>query len=242
LAKGELAKYITNCGGQMVINTQTDDAAQMYKECKCKKYWHAEVATVEDVVCTSRGSTFTLKIDGKQYPNVTTTLLGQHNISNILVGVTVARILGLSAEEIIAGIENLAPTTHRLALVPSKGGLIIIDDAYNGSVEGAKAAIDVLKNFDGQKVIITPGLVELGKEQFVSNFELGKLCATVCDYCIIDSAVNKEALFAGLEFGKFDTSKILFADNLSSAVNLLNGITKPGDVVLFENDLPDNYK
>ena len=117
----------------------------------------------------------------------------------------------------------------------------IIDDAYNSSVEGSKASLDVLSKFDGKKFVITPGLVELGKEQFNSNFEFGRDMAKVCDYVIIDSAINYDAISSGLIFAGFEEERIIQVGNLSQAVEMLGKLASPNDVVLFENDLPDNY-
>ena len=153
----------------------------------------------------------------------------------------VAFDLGVSPAQIKNAVARLTPPAHRLALVPSSNALTIIDDAYNGSVEGAKAALDVLAKFSGQKIVITPGLVELGKDEFNSNFELGRQMAAVATYVIIDGVVNYDALAGGLEFGGFDMTKVLRAGSLSQAVEVLNSVANPGDVVLFENDLPDNY-
>ena len=99
----------------------------------------------------------------------------------------------------------------------------------------------ILDLFETKKIVITPGLVELGKEEFNSNFEFGKQMAKVCDYVIINGVVNYEALSAGLEFGGFDKSKILRAGSIKQSIEVLGTIATSGDVVLFENDLPDNY-
>lgn len=244
-AKGELAEYITNRNGTMVFNTDTVLAEQMYNGCACKKVQvslnsrHQIYAT--DIQSSKNGSTFTLYIGKEKFKDVNTTLLGEHNISNILTAVGVAVELGLTGEQIVSGIAKLIPTAHRLALVPSTNALVVIDDAYNGSVEGTKSALNVLSKFDGTKVVITPGLVELGKEQFNSNFEFGRDMAKVADYVIITGVVNYDAISSGLQFCNFAENKIIRAGTLSQAVNMLPSITNPGDVVLFENDLPDNY-
>ncbi len=243
--KGELTDYITEHGGTMIFNTDSTLAKEMYLTATCKKQQVGIANTAdiyaEDIKCTSKGSVFTLVIDNKKYKNVTTVLLGEHNISNILVGVSVCKQLGVSDVKILEGISKLTATAHRLSLMPSTNALIVIDDAYNGSVEGANCALKVLSNFEGRKVVITPGLVELGSEQFNSNFEFGKNMSKVCDYVIICGIVNYEALSGGLEFGGMESNKILRAASLSQAVSILPSITNPGDVVLFENDLPDNY-
>lgn len=244
-AKGELVDYVASRNGMVIFNTDTALGKQMYEKASCKKVEVGLNVTkkvyASDIQSTKSGSVFTLHIGKKQYNNVSTTLLGEHNISNILTAVSVALELGLSAEQIVEGISKLVPTAHRLALVPSTNALVVIDDAYNGSVEGTKSALNVLSKFDGTKVVITPGLVELGKEQFNCNFEFGRDLAKVADYVIITGVINYEAIASGLEFSNFATNKIIRAGTLNQAVSMLASITNPGDVVLFENDLPDNY-
>ena len=243
--KGEIDEYIVNRRGTMVYNIDSLPAQEMFTKSKANKYAvginHKQDIFAEDLKCTSEGSEFTLHIKSKKYKAVKTSLLGEHNISNILIAVCVAKQFGLSDEQIIEGIKKLTPTAHRLAIIPSASALIVIDDAYNGSVEGTKSALNVLSKFEGKKVVITPGLVELGAEQFNSNFEFARSMAAVVDYVIITGVVNYDAISSGLEFAGFDVSKIIRAGNLNQAVSMLANITNPGDVVLFENDLPDNY-
>ncbi len=186
------------------------------------------------------GSSFDLVFKGEKV-NCKTILLGDHNISNILIASRVALDLGMSLKEISAGISKLVTIPHRLEIVRSSSTYTILDDAYNSSVEGSKASLDVLSKFDGQKFVITPGLVELGSEQFNSNFEFGRNLAAVCDYVIIDSTINYDAITAGMIFAGFDEKKIIQVGNLNQAVAMLGTLAKANDVVLFENDLPDNY-
>ena len=149
--------------------------------------------------------------------------------------------MGLSLKQVASGIEKLRTIPHRLEILKSSSTYTIIDDAYNSSVEGSKASLEVLSTFAGKKFVITPGLVELGDAQFNSNFEFGKDMAAVCDYVIIDSAINKDAIKAGLLFAGFDEEKIIQVATLSQAVEALNKYADFESVVLFENDLPDNY-
>ena len=243
--KAELAEALENNSGELFINCDSDGAKEIFKNAKCKKFKtvygeDGGEVYITNVKVNSKGSVFTIHMDGDAV-KCETILLGEHNISNILLAATVAKKMGLTASEIVEGIKKLVPTSHRLAIVPSSSSLIVIDDAYNGSVEGTKAALDVLKGFEGKKVVVTPGLVELGSEQFNSNFEFGKNMAKVADYVIINGITNYDALSSGLIFGGFDESHILRSGNIAQAVSLISKITDPGDVVLFENDLPDNY-
>lgn len=242
--KAELADYVANNNGFLVVNTTSDGAKKIYEQTTCKKVAigaEQNQICAKDILSTKKGSTFELVIGEKSLGKVETVLLGEHNIYNILVAVAVAKELKLSDKQIISGIKHVIPISHRLAIVPSNNALVVIDDAYNGSVEGTKSALDVLSKFDGKKVVITPGLVELGKEQFNANFEFGRDMAKVCDYVIITGILNYEPISTGLEFAGFDKSKIIRAGSLNQAVSMLASITNPGDVVLFENDLPDNY-
>lgn len=232
-------------GAKAYVNVDANLSQELFDGIKCDKNYttikHSEGRfCVENVAVCVNGSKFDLVVDGKRV-ECETALLGEHNISNILLSVAVAYDLGVSLEQIQSAISKLTPPAHRLAIVPSSNSLTIIDDAYNASVEGVAAALKVISKFDGQKIVITPGLIELGKEEFNANFEFGKQMAEVADFVIVDGVYNYEAISKGLEAGGFEMNNLLRAGSLSQAIEVLNTISKPGDVVLFENDLPDNY-
>lgn len=242
--KFELVEGITK-GGEVYFNVDGDGACELYEKTSIRKYCttiNSESGQffVSDVVVNERGNSFKLHL-GSEVVDCETSLLGKHNISNILLCASVAYNLGVSADSIKLAISKLVPSAHRLAIVPSTNALVVIDDAYNGSVEGARAALDAISNFKSKKIVVTPGLVELGKEEFNSNFELGREMAKVCDYVIIVGINNYDALSSGLEFGGFNPDNVLRAGSLGQAIDVLNTVARPGDVVLFENDLPDNY-
>lgn len=241
--KGELADYVTNNNDKLYINTDGKFACQLAKNyskgCLISSENKNKV-NISNVKTTKEGSTFEIELNG-EIRKCKTVLLGEHNISNILLAANVAYDLGLSLVEIVSGIEKLHSVSHRLEIIKSSTRYTIIDNSYNSSVQGAEASVKVLATFSGNKFVITPGLVELGKEQFNSNFEFGRTMAKVCDYVIIDSMINYDAISSGLIFGGFDESHILRAGSLSQAVQVLNTLAQPDDVVLFENDLPDNY-
>ena len=195
---------------------------------------------MSEIKTTKEGSTFVLSLNGEER-KCKTVLLGEHNISNILLACQVAVDLGLSLDELVSGISKIHSVPHRLDIIKTTSTYTIIDNSFNSSVQGSKASLDVLTKFDGRKFVITPGLVELGKEQFNANFEFGRMMAQVCDYVIIDSTINYEAINAGLIFAGFKKECILRAGSLSQAIQVLNTLAEANDVVLFENDLPDNY-
>ena len=168
-------------------------------------------------------------------------LLGKHSVKNICLAAALSYKIGLTKEEIAVGIGRIQSIGHRLELLPNNKNIVIIDDSYNGNVDGINAAMDVLDTFNGRKIVVTPGLVELGKIENVANYELGKTLAVHADVVIVIGKHNAEMLIKGLIDGGMDRENIKFEKSLTKGNALLNGIIKEGDVVLFENDLPDNY-
>jgi len=243
--KGELAKFISETKGKLFVNVDfkpAEELASLYSKTFKTSIFDKKDTDIyaKNIKVSKKGSTFELCF-GAESIECSTILLGQHNISNILLAARVALEMGLTLSEIATGISKLVTIAHRLEILKSTSTYTIIDDAYNSSVEGSKASLDVLSKFDGKKFVITPGLVELGKEQFNCNFEFGRDMAAVCDYVIIDSAINYDAISSGLIFAGFDEGHIIQVGNLSQAVQMLGKLAESTDVVLFENDLPDNY-
>jgi UDP-N-acetylmuramoyl-tripeptide--D-alanyl-D-alanine ligase len=196
----------------------------------------------EDIVVTEDGSTFTLRDNGGNSITCTTKLLGKHNIYNLLAGACAAKILGLSFDEIARGISRVEPIEHRLNLIKAQNGVIIIDDAFNSNPIGTKAALEVLGSFrNGKKIIITPGMIELGDMEESANREFGINIGKVCDYAILVGEKRTKPIYEGLMESNFKKDNIIVVNSLSDATLQLGRIAKPGDVVLFENDLPDNY-
>ena len=151
-----------------------------------------------------------------------------------------AKCLGLSDQQIIRGIKSLQPVPHRLELVKTATNLIL-DDSFNANIRGSKIALDVLGKLPGRKIVITPGLVELGEREYDENVVFGEQIAGVADFVIIVNKVNFEAIKQGLDNKKFKEENISQAETLEQAKILMKEILQPGDTVLFENDLPDNY-
>ena len=172
-------------------------------------------------------------------------LLGVGNLLNILASIAVADHLQVPANKQKNAIARLQPVEHRLSMKVANG-ITVLDDAYNSNPQGAKMALEVLKNFavgEGcKRIIITPGFVEMGARQAEANKELGITIAKSCDYAIVVNATNREAIKQGIDDGGLETERYYLADSLNQAHAHLAQILKAGDVVLYENDLPDNFK
>ncbi|MEA5060741.1 MAG: UDP-N-acetylmuramoyl-tripeptide--D-alanyl-D-alanine ligase [Candidatus Pelethousia sp.] len=167
-----------------------------------------------------------------------TKLLGRHNILNVAGAAALAHWLGLTEEQIAAGVAKLTPVEHRLQLL--EGPVTIIDDAFNANPVGAGEALEVLKSFPGRRIIITPGMVELGEEQETLNRAFGAHMAACADIAILVGP-NGPAMEDGLLSASFNQSCLIRVETLAQAMEKLPLYQEPGCTVLFENDLTDNF-
>lgn len=191
---------------------------------------------------SSKGSVFSLSIDGLGTIDCETKLLGEHNIHNILAAAAAAKVLGLSLVEIKQGIAKIESVEHRLQLIDPGTGVIVIDDAFNSNPDGVKAALEVLDSFtDNRKIIVTPGMVELGEIEEAENEKFGELIANVCNVAILIGRKRTLPIYNGIMKKGFSEDNLYVVDSLDQASKLLGTLTRAGDVVLFENDLPDTY-
>ncbi len=231
--------------GVVFLPIDNQYCSNLYSKEKKKKYSYSlnnKVADVyaKDIVLNENGSNF-IAVTPIGEISCTTKLLGEHNIENILGCIAIAIHMGLSKEQIEAGVRKIEPVPHRLQILNSGNGNIVIDDAFNSNPVGAKMALDVLSKFSGRKIVITPGMVELGSKEFEENKKFGKHMAKTVDIAILVGVKRSEPIVAGLREEKFDDQNIYIVANLDEATQKLAKISKLGDVVLFENDLPDNY-
>jgi UDP-N-acetylmuramoyl-tripeptide--D-alanyl-D-alanine ligase len=195
-----------------------------------------------DVTVSSKGSTFKLKDSQGIEKEFTTKLIGEHNVVNIAGAIAVAHTLGVSMDSLIVQVRRLEGVPHRLQLIKGNHALII-DDAYNSNPSGAKAALDTLNTFDGIKIVITPGMVELGSKQYECNKAFGTQIASICDYAVLVGPKQTKPIQDGLSEVGYPADKTYVAENLNDALAYVeklntNGVQK---IVLLENDLPDNY-
>ncbi len=195
----------------------------------------------EDVKVSPEGSSFLLCFkDGEKIP-CETRMLGEHNILNILTASAVAKHLHLTKDQIARGIAALQPVEHRLQLLRSQGGVTVIDDAFNTNPRSARKALDVLKAFPGRRIIVTPGMVELGAEEEKYNEEFGNYMADCVDVAVLVGKKHTAPIVKGLKEKGFPSENIHVVASLDEAIRLNQGMLQSGDVVMYENDLPDHY-
>ena len=170
-----------------------------------------------------------------------TKLIGRHNIVNITGAIAVADYLKVPMKKIAVKVREIQNVKHRLELLP-KGNITIIDDSYNANPISSKSAVDTLGEFKGIKIIVTPGLIELGKEQEKYNYEFGKYMADICDYIFLVGTDNYEAMLKGIKEKNYDEQKVFKVNLPQEAVSqIISWNLKEEVTVLLENDLPDNY-
>ena len=200
-------------------------------------YW------AENIILNEKGTTFDFCSKSGKNVRLSTKLLGTHNICNIVGASAIACEMNLNQNEISIGVKTLKPVPHRLEVKANPNGYIVIDDAYNSNPIGSKMALEVLNSFEGyKKLIITPGMIELGDKQELYNKQFGEYISNVCDFTILVGKNQTKPIQEGLKNKGYSNDKIYIASDLNDAIQKMDSIVK-GDkcVILFENDLTDDY-
>lgn len=199
--------------------------------------------SVDDIRYSPEGTTFSVVTPEGKKMEFSTELVGECNISNLLAAIIMSIKLGVSEEKIRTGVKRIRQVEHRLSIRRTAGGVTIIDDAFNSNPIGSKMALEVLGGFDtGKRICVTPGMIELGSRQEELNREFGENIGRNADVVIIVNEYNRHSIASGLEATGFDKNKIHFASSFNEAQKILAGLLEPGDVILYENDLPDSFK
>ena len=149
--------------------------------------------------------------------------------------------MGISIKDLQSAVKRVKPVEHRLE-IKKIGNFYQIDDAYNSNPIGAKGALDVLSAMDGYKVVVTPGMIELGKKEYELNKEFGKQISEVADLVILIGKKQTKPILDGLESMDYPSDKIKILNDVRESYSLINNLNKKKDVyALYENDLPDTY-
>lgn len=231
--------------GFAVINNDFDPIAEKKVELEglCRYSVRNENADfrASQIAYSPTGTSFT--ITGKDTSlDLHTKLVGECNVSNLIAAVIVAMHLGMPFEKIRRAVEAIEPVEHRLSIKRTAGGITILDDAFNSNPAGSSMALDVLRAMTGGKrIIITPGMIELGEKQHELNREFGKKISVSADIAIVVGQYNREAILAGIAAGE-GSPEVHEAATFADAQRLLQTFVANGDTILYENDLPDTFK
>jgi UDP-N-acetylmuramoyl-tripeptide--D-alanyl-D-alanine ligase len=256
-AKYELIESLPK-DGYAIFNVDNPETKTLYDKCPINKGSYSANTTHIEI---SSENTFFDLFDQK----VRTTLLGKHNVLNILATVAVAKFLGMENQEIVKRIPLLAPAPHRLEVIRGEHQSLIVDDAFSSNIEGYKAAFSLIREYKNYpKILVTPGLVELGKNQEQENYKMALDAADTFDFAVVVNRINRTPLVEGLvtrgwihynpekengsrwatAFRGVSKDKIIFvADDLNIATkDIFPKITRTASLILLENDLPDIYR
>lgn len=213
----------------------------------CKKIWvgirnkNVDVSA-DPIQCSKDGSRFDCHFRGiEESYSFETRLLGNHNIYNLLSAIALAKELGMSMDEIKMGVRKVKPIEHRLE-IKKVSNFYMIDDAYNSNPVGAEMAVDVLAMMPGTKVVVTPGMIELGEKEKEANETFGTQIAKVADYVILIGEKQTKPIYEGLMKSGFDSKKIYILSDVKESFPLVSRLKEEKEVyALYENDLPDSY-
>lgn len=243
-AKSELTKSLPD-DGLAVFNLDSQPCAELYLKTKINKIGYSGIEIPYGVETDIQAEILKSSPESSEFKvkqgNYIINLPADHNVSNALAAIAVGIYLGLNEDEIRQGLLKVSPPEHRLQLIHGPENSLIIDDAYSSNPEGARSAIKMVAKFQNYpKIIVTPGMVELGKQQFEENRSLGKMIAENFDAAVIVNKTNRTALLQGINETR--NCKLFIADSLDQATKeIIPQLVKPNSLILFENDLPDIY-
>jgi UDP-N-acetylmuramoyl-tripeptide--D-alanyl-D-alanine ligase len=194
-----------------------------------------------DLTVSTRGTRFRVLTDRGETASFETRLLGRFNLSNILAALAAGRECGVPLPAMREAVAGLLPAPNRLE-IREEGGIVKILDVANANPRGAQMALEVLSQFTGgSRILITPGMVELGPIEAEENRRFGQAAASVCDYVVLVGPEQTRPIREGLALRGFPADRILTARHAHEVADRLGGIVRPGDILLFENRLPDTY-
>jgi UDP-N-acetylmuramoyl-tripeptide--D-alanyl-D-alanine ligase len=194
-----------------------------------------------DIRYNPEGTQFIAKQNG-QVGTFKIKLLGAHNVQNMLLAIAAASCFDLRFKTMVLAAQRIEPVEHRLELKKA-GSLYVIDDAFNSNPVGAKNAVEILAQFNsGRRIIITPGMIELGELQEEKNMEFGQQIGHAgLDLVILVGEKQTKAIREGIRQTELPGDRIRVAPNLFEANEIMQRFAAAGDVVLYENDLPDSF-
>lgn len=242
--KFELADHVSPLG-KIYLNIDNEfirKKAPEYKNAVTYGVYEGADYHGSDIKVSDKGTEFTVTAPSGESCRFTTKLLGEHSVQNLLGAIAYAHGTGIPLEKLIIPVKRIAAVPHRLQLLDKGGGVTYIDDAYNSNPSGCRAALNVLGLFDACRILVTPGMVELGAKQEELNFEFGQEAAAACDYIVLVGKNQTVPIYNGIKSAGYDMEKVYVADTLGEALAKVQAYqTDKKKIVLLENDLPDNY-
>jgi UDP-N-acetylmuramoyl-tripeptide--D-alanyl-D-alanine ligase len=245
--KGKLVEY-TQEDGPKILNADDERVNEMAERApgpvwRISAEGHPDAdVSAHNVRYDTSGTSFVVRDDTGTEATFHTQLLGKHNVTNVLLAVAVGRSMDLRLRQMAHAAERIEPIEHRLQL-RERGEITVIDDAFNSNPVGARNAVEILGQMNGgRRVIVTPGMVELGDRQWEENEKFGAVIAQHdIDLAILIGDEQTAPIQHGLADAGFPDERVKVFSSLFDAQDFLDRHLEAGDVVLYENDLPDQY-
>lgn len=250
--KFELADALPE-GGMLFLNGDNVSIQEKAGEYGNKTFYYAESAAgdlghsaaegyfASDISVSQTGTEFTVTAPDGESERFHMRLIGAHNVINVVGAISVANKLGIALKDLRIPVRRIEPVPHRMQM-REHGLVTIIDDAYNSNPVGSKAAVETLAMFDGVRILVTPGMVELGDKEREYNYKFGTYAADCCDYILLVGRKHTEPIREGVLSKGFAKDRCLVYDKLEEALSYAYSIKEQGHkYILLENDLPDNY-
>ncbi len=242
--KFELADALPE-GGMLFLNGDNEFIQEKAVDYKNKIFYYSEKDgqgyKASDIRLTQLGTEFRVTAPNGESEVFQMKLIGAHNVINVVGAIAVANTLGISLSELKIPVRRIQPVEHRMQM-REHGLVTIIDDAYNSNPVGSKAAVETLKMFDGTRIMITPGMVELGDKEEEYNYKFGTYAADCCDYILLVGKKRTEPIKNGILSKGYPEDKLQSFDKLEDALSYAYAIQAQNHkYILLENDLPDNY-
>jgi UDP-N-acetylmuramoyl-tripeptide--D-alanyl-D-alanine ligase len=246
-AKFELAESVLTTGTAMIVheNCLNSTHAQKMVGDNRGKFIVCGPSGMSDLIINqivqqTSGIEVHLTWQGIAY-KLTLPLFGLHHGHNAALAFAAAAVLGIPSENIITALKSVPQIQHRLEMRKQPDGSIIIDDAFNSNPEGFRSALELLRIMNGRKILITPGMVELGAAHDEEHEKIGRLAGEVCDVAILVMPERIPTFIKG--FKSAGNGKILVeVPSFTAASAWLDRDRRASDVILIENDLPDLYE
>ena len=192
---------------------------------------------LSDIYMNNEITKFKVNFKGKIF-NFETKLLGKHNIYNLFISLVIADYFNIDISKLKREIYNMKNVEHRLN-IKKYGNVTILDDSYNSNEIGSLNALNVLKSFDGYKIVVTPGMVEFGDKENEINYNFGKYILNSCDEVIFTNYNQTKFIYNALKDNNFNNIK--YIENIKEVFDYVNKLNKEKIILLLENDLPDQY-
>lgn len=242
--KGEILNHLSD-DGVAVINADDHQLKQLVNN----RDFKTVTAGLEggdfkatNISYDESGCRFTVTAPGGTSENISTQILGSHNVQNLLLAFAVGHHFGMRLKTMALAARNIEPVEHRMEL-KKNDSITIIDDAFNSNPVGATNAVETLARFkSGRRIIITPGMVELGDKEEEENEQFGFVIGnSKLDHVYLVGPTQTKPILEGIRRSGFDMDKVTVVNTLFEANKQLRENFQAGDVVLYENDLPDVY-